>query len=207
MEQERIIGLDIVEQLKYKIMKKIVSFQILPIEPKFYFEFVFGYTVSSPLVANYSMVVLYDDGTMGTKLSDDGINFYDEIDYTRIDRVEGDYIIDFLKMLIRKYFGYFKAKTYLSNAISKTKVSVDEKVGLYLSDDYHHGLDYIFGCVDEINDDFGHLYRKVIKRIINDGVKTCEDLINTDIQYFKDKGYKRADILRIEDLKFFLNGY
>ena len=52
------------------------------------------------------MVVLYDDGTMGIKLSDDGINFKDEEDYSEIDRVEGYYIIDFLKMLIRKYFGY-----------------------------------------------------------------------------------------------------
>lgn len=186
--------------------RKIVSFQILPIEPKFYVKCVFDYTVLKPLVANYSMVVLYDDGTMGIKLSDDGINFKDEEDYSEIDRVEGYYIIDFLKMLIRKYFGYFKAKSYLSNAISKTKVSTDEKVGLYLSDDYHHGLDYIFECVDEFNGDCGHLYRKVIKRIIRDGIKTCEDLINTDIQYFKDKGYKRGDITRIKILKECLNG-
>lgn len=188
--------------------RKIVSFQILPIEPKFYFKFVFDYTVRRPLVANYGMVVLYDDGTMGTKISDDGINFVNEDNYDQIDRVEGNYIIDFLKMLIIRRLGYFKAKSYLSNAISKTKVLTDEKVGLYLSDDYHHGLYYIFDCCLEFTVfESKHLYKRVLRKIIGDGIKTCEDLINTDIQYFKDKGYKRADISRIETLKRYLNGY
>lgn len=195
--------------IKNKIMeRKIVSFQILPIEPKFYYKLDLDLIISIPFVAKYSMVVLYDNGTMGTKISNDGINFVYEDQYSLINRVYGDYIIDFLQILISYRLGYFKAKSYLSNAISKTKVSTDEKVGIYLSDDYYHGLDYIFKCCQEFNKEYCcHLYKKVLRRIIRDGIKTCEDLINTNIQCFKDKGYKRADISRIETLKRYLNGY
>lgn len=186
--------------------EKIVSFQILPIEPKFYKREIFcGYI---PFVAKYSMFSLYNYGEMGTSLSEDGIEFYKMRECEPINWLDGNRVLELLKMLVSNNKGYKQAKTYLSNAISKTKIPTDNMVGLYLSNEYDHDFDIILEKCDDIREGSeSHLYRKVIKNIMKDGIKTCDDLMNVDICHFDKKKYSRYDISRIESLKKYLNGY